>query len=69
MPEINTRLEVNINLEVEFWCERCGSGICNNVNNKKEETRFTVEPCKSCLEDSYNEGYEKAKEKYENSGD
>jgi len=55
MPTITT--------EIEVWCS-CGNGLCNQSETKSNRygncTGIVIEPCKRCLEQSYDEGYQDA---------
>lgn len=60
MPTITATQEVDVDLDVEIWCARCGAGLCNTVTIKG--TSINVPPCDSCMgeikKDGYDEGYD-----------
>lgn len=57
-------------VEFEVYCARCGAGLCNQTKtedashsySRHHPAKVTVEPCKNCLEEAEQEGYEKGKE-------
>lgn len=55
-----TMPEIEINIEV--YCARCGSGLCQNTTAVKTHNRgedpFRVDPCDDCLKAEYDTGYE-----------
>ena len=59
MPEIT--------IDVEVWCS-CGEGLCNQADSNGA-TGIVVEPCEKCQkkakEEGYDEGFEAAREQYE----
>jgi hypothetical protein len=56
MPKVTVEAEV----EIEVWCS-CGEGLCRQSDGGIG--RVTVEPCRSCLENARQEGYDEAEEK------
>ena len=61
MPELT--------LEFEVFCEKCGAAMCQNCTEGKTTRRgmsfISVEPCKNCLDDARDEGYEQRREEEE----
>ena len=63
----------NIQIEFEAYCERCGEGICNNIDTRTSKNRgtpqITVIPCESCIAEvdaeAYQRGYERAREEFQ----
>ena len=53
-------------INIEIYCAECGEGLCNQTNFAKtrhrNEPSFRVQPCKKCLDNARNEGYEAAQE-------
>ncbi|MFH1525819.1 MAG: hypothetical protein ABIG69_04070 [Bacteroidota bacterium] len=43
-------------ISIEVYCS-CGNGLCHQTKCKRSG-EITVEPCKNCLKEKYNEGYE-----------
>jgi len=50
--------EINISINVELYCARCGAGICRNGYVRRGETTIEIEPCAKCLADERDKGYE-----------
>jgi hypothetical protein len=56
MPEVT--------IEVEVWCS-CGEGLCGQSSfiasdaGKRGRTGIAVEPCRKCLENADENGYER----------
>jgi hypothetical protein len=54
MPEIE--------IDIEFFCGRCGAHMCQNATAGKTTGRrqpfFTIEPCEMCLERERQTGYD-----------
>ncbi len=54
---------LSVDVEFEVFCSRCGAGLCNQT--KAEDAyrtrlaRVSVSPCDKCLEQAYDDGYEK----------
>ena len=42
-------------IEFEIWCS-CGNGLCNQTENIKGG--IEIDPCKKCIEQARNEGYD-----------
>lgn len=46
-------------IDIQVWCSKCGKGICDNVSqDKKRIGHIHIDPCKYCLKNSFDEGYE-----------
>ena len=45
--------EISVEVSFEAYCDRCGSGICNNVNTRTSRNRgypqITIAPCEACI--------------------
>lgn len=52
MPEFIAKVEV----EFEVYCERCGEGL-DGTGQNGGLPYVSVEPCKNCSKESYDEGY------------
>lgn len=56
-----------VEVEIEVWCARCGTGICNLAEGTHKG--LVVEPCDRCIdeakEDAYNDGLEDGREEVE----
>jgi len=48
-------------LDFEVYCAECGAGLCNQSDAESTSRGFkvTIEPCKRCLEDARQEGFDK----------
>ena len=53
MPRVKCVTEVDV--EIEVWCS-CGTGLCRQ--SVGGDGSITVEPCKDCLQNKYDEGFE-----------
>lgn len=71
MPTIKDTIttDVDIEIEVEVYCNNCGAHLCNETDSVKTKNRsanaFRVNACPKCLDNSYEKGYDKAREEYE----
>ena len=58
--------DVDICVNIEVYCSKCGAGLCGQtriVNDRHGNTTgFNIEPCKHCLEQSFDEGFDRGKE-------
>lgn len=58
MPEI----EVNIEVNIELYCDTCGAGICSLATATKTRNRqepcFLIKACETCMKKSRQEGYD-----------
>jgi hypothetical protein len=61
MPTINSDITVNVDIEVEVYCAKCGAGLCKQSTSGKTRGRsqpfIEVEPCEKCLDKIKDEGY------------
>jgi len=58
-------VNIDITVDIEFYCAECGAGICANAEagtTNRGDPKFTITPCKVCLEKARDEGYKEAKE-------
>ena len=46
----------NLTVELSAYCNKCGAGICRNVEIDKN-TNINIDPCDACLEVEYDRGY------------
>lgn len=57
---------VEVEIEVEVFCAKCGSSLCNQTESTEAYNRgqkcFRVDPCESCLKKAEDDGYEKGYE-------
>lgn len=44
-------------VEFEVWCARCGAGLCGQCHDVSGGIK--VDPCEHCLEQEYDEGYDR----------
>lgn len=74
MPSFQTtvKTEVDVDIDFEVFCARCGAGLCNQSDTRSSHNRnypqVTVEPCDKCIETAKDEGYDKGYEKGYESG-
>ena len=47
---------VNIDVEIEVWCDNCGEGLCRQSSGTRGGVN--VAPCEKCLEEARTEGYD-----------
>ena len=54
----------NLTVELSAYCNRCGAGICRNVEIDKN-MYINIDPCETCLDAEYDrgqkEGYEEGR--------
>lgn len=59
----------DLTIDVEFWCARCGKGICHLATQKYGKQGFNIEPCPWCMsgeeEKGWEKGYEQAKKEFD----
>ncbi len=52
----------SIEVDIEVFCGRCGTGLCQNSSSGRTSGRqqpyFNVDPCEKCLDEAKQEGYE-----------
>ena len=49
---------VSYEIDVQFWCGKCGRGICSNATPNKRGG-FDIDPCDYCLDQKGSEEYER----------
>lgn len=65
MPTVSTQIDttVDVDVEIEVYCNSCGDGMCNETDVVKTHNRqanaFRVNACSKCLERAKDEGYDK----------
>lgn len=69
MPSFSVKAEVDVDVDFEVYCAKCGAGLCNQSDTRSSHRRgmpqVSVEPCERCLEDAREEGAAKAMEEAE----
>jgi len=71
MPSFQTTVNMDVEVDVDFevFCARCGAGLCNQSDTRASRNRkypqVTVEPCERCLENAAEEARQKAIEEAE----
>lgn len=63
--------EIDVDVDFEVYCAKCGAGICHNANTRSSYKRgmaqVTIEPCETCLKNAYEngkqEGYDEARQR------
>ena len=45
-----------LTVELSAYCNRCGAGICRNVEIDKN-MNINIDPCETCLDAEYDRGY------------
>lgn len=59
MPQVTAKGEATLVVDIEFWCAKCGDGICSHYRERpRREGVFDAEPCEACLERAKEEGQE-----------
>ena len=46
----------NLTVELSAYCNKCGAGICRNVEIDKN-MNINIDPCETCLDAEYDRGY------------
>ena len=49
------RMTVEVDVEFEVYCDKCGKGLCRSTSTKGNSVY--VVPCPACLETERNEGH------------
>jgi len=72
MPSFDTEVSITEDVEIEFevYCNKCGNGLCNetstadatNSYSNKRLPTVNVNPCPNCMNEKYDEGYERGHE-------
>jgi hypothetical protein len=55
--------EIQAFINVEIYCAKCSKGLC--IYTDIHGTDIYVEPCKDCLDESYDEGFKDGQESME----
>lgn len=54
----------DVSMNVEVYCT-CGEGLCNQTESTRTRSRgeacFIVEPCRKCLENAKEEGFDEGR--------
>lgn len=60
------KFKVDVEIEFEAFCDRCGAGLCGNITEGRTTNRqfpfIRIEPCQKCLDSEYDRGLEDGKE-------
>jgi uncharacterized Fe-S cluster-containing protein len=43
----------------DVYCGRCGAALCTNASADNRKKTLTINPCKKCLSDDFDDGYSK----------
>lgn len=51
----------NIGVDIELYCDTCGSGICANgtATYTRNQPCFRIDACQKCMSNAENDGYDK----------
>lgn len=54
----------DISIDIELYCNTCGSGICGNgmATYTRRQPCFRIDACEKCTENARDDGYEKGYE-------
>jgi RNase P subunit RPR2 len=67
---IKQEIEIDVDIDFEVYCEKCGAGICNNANTRSSYKRgmaqVTITPCENCLKNAYEEGKQEGHDEAKN---
>lgn len=68
MPLVNSESThvVEVEVEVEIWCEKCGAGLCNTVSIIGNQIK--VPPCEDCMSKEKEAGYDDGYDEGNNNG-
>jgi hypothetical protein len=61
-------MEIEQEIELEINCSECGAGLCGEYTAciNGDTVYIDISPCRKCIEDAKDEGYDKGKEDAEN---
>jgi len=49
---------VTVDVNVELFCGKCGTGICDNGTQRRNRSgALDIDPCAHCLKVAYDEGH------------
>lgn len=59
MPTFTTEITATVDIDFEVFCNECGTGLCNQSDTDSDPNKVYVYPCKKCMENNYDSGYER----------
>lgn len=54
-------MRIDVDIKLDFYCEVCGSPMCDNISYDNLRSIIRIEPCENCLEEAREEAREKAR--------
>lgn len=53
-------MRVEVDIQLDFYCDVCGNPMCDNISYGKQRAILKIEPCEKCLEEAREEAREEA---------
>jgi len=53
------KMRIEVDIQFDFYCEKCGKPMCDNVSYDKQRSIIRIEPCENCLEQASREQSDK----------
>lgn len=48
-------MKISIDTQIDFYCEKCGKPMCDNITYDRYRSIIRIEPCENCLEQAREE--------------